>query len=968
MIIDDLNEMVRPGVRDVLARLIGNARRAYCQVIVTSQNGLSDQAAAAMGLGQNPKVKVDEFSDEECASLVANHGGDAATWGKYVHWASDLGHPQLAQAVVLGLKNANWNLSKLEYVEGISGRDGNVSATREEIRSRLVDELPEKSRKILYRATLLEGPFSRDLLLQVAEVSPEIENSGEAFDAMVGPWIDQTGQDQFRVSALVATAGEKVLAPSLVKQIHHKAATSLVTGSVIDGNKVNATFVHALAGENEGVLTGLTRNLLIMPQEHHRALAMAAPQLTFARLNKLIFAKNPYLSILLRTVQAALTLSTDNQEFFLKVWDALQREVDSIDEEIKSELRPLILGKLLIADGFSDAVPTYPSLFLEMRDYAESVKANGSEFDADSSLPLMFAMQMMRTRGLKNLLSSVEHLREFSKTDRDWLLSGFDEVGVDRELAVKGPWLFEVKKKNQDFAETIQNYKALAQQLEAIEQVDMAQVALEVAAVIADESIDDVQMAREILDLAELKFGKTPILVRARARTYFIRGDHAKHLEHLEPVIRKFDHADSTGMSYLLREAAVSHANLDNWSKATDYFQQSIEQALKVGLDTANAMAAGLFADKAHAQWMSKDRVGALKSLKACVELVPKFQHSETLRCQAVPRLLGHALLWFQNEAVPIRPGADDSFHYMKAGAISNPAPYADIVKRPVAPVEAFWYFLAEIELGIGANLGIGTRVSRFDESQAVPFLELSRISTSVSVSLIGRDAASVHAALCRYIDAEISLKGTDPSKEVFDLTNLRRGVIPVSSQAEFDAHADKTLVTIVYFLMVCALEDKDSEIDSFLQIDAASERQLLSETQRQELASTATELDGGSSYAVVAAIFRACVQNDHALGVMELLIQSLRIVEMSQHRSLAPPDFEQTLARWCLSKWPVISEAQSFRFRTPQIAKSEIMATLETDVSDLETLSRVVLVAAPFLGANLPEQMKSMLKRMGSL
>lgn len=965
VIIDDLGELAKPRVRNALSRLLANASRVSCQVIATSQNSISEQAVAALGLDVSPEVKVPELTESECAELIAKHNGDPATWGKYVYWASSLGHPQLAQAVVLGLKHSSWNMHKLDWLEGVSGRDSHARATREEIRARLIDELPNKTRETLYRATLLHDAFSRNQLMKVAEVDPEIDAAGEALDALIGPWIDQTGPDRFRTSPLVSDAGDKVLGPSLKKRLHYAAADALLENHVLEGDKVNAMLLHAVGGENDRILTVLATTLLTIPQEHNRHLAIAAPFLTFHNLETWFYPKNRYLSVLLRTKQAVLVLSQENRSFFLKVWNVLMREVESLSAEVQPGIKALIFGKLLIEYGFGDALPTYPELVLELRDSLALLQQQGADLDVDKFLPTMFAIQLTRTNDLTNMLVAIDVLEGFSEEDRNWLFSGFEEPGFSRELAVKGPWLFETKKKDQDFEATICKYKSLSAYFEKFEQLEMAQSALEVAAVVADESMHDVQLARQILDAAETKFGRKPIFIRARARTYFNHGEHLQHLQHLEPVIEEFDKDNDSEMAFLLREAGVSHAHLENWTNAAEYFQRAFEHSTKVGVDVSDAMSAGLLADKAHVLFMSGDRVAALADLKRSIERLSRISSSTEVRCQAVIRLVGHAAFWFRTQCVPKRENPEDLIHYMIPGGISNPAPHSEIATRPTAPIGTLWYCLAEAEFALGVDLGIGELVSSFAEADSYPAFEMILIGTKVSVSLDSRNAANLLSCLARYIDAEIAFQNSDLFKGGIDLPNLKTGKIPIASAQDFDARKSSALITILLFVMLCSLEGKASEIGVLLSVEEESPRKFLTQAQRDQLKSFDGELDGSSNYTRVAAFFSHSLGTNSIVGAMDLLIASVRFVEMSSYSSLVPEELMELLAAWFLEQWKAVVSAQAFRFHTPELAKSEIISQIERGSTKLQTLAEVVLVIAPYLNTSFPEEMRSMLRAL---
>jgi len=79
-------------------------------------------------------------------------------------------------------------------------------------RQRLVDEIPsEGARSLAYRLSLTTEPFSRQLVLNLAQILPLLHMPGEAFECLVGPWIERIEEDNYRVSPLLQNEGNKVL-------------------------------------------------------------------------------------------------------------------------------------------------------------------------------------------------------------------------------------------------------------------------------------------------------------------------------------------------------------------------------------------------------------------------------------------------------------------------------------------------------------------------------------------------------------------------------------------------------------------------------------------------------------------------------------------------------------------------------------------------------------------------------------
>ena len=107
------------------------------------------------------------------------------------------GHPQLIHAHVRNLQYRGWPpVSETDFL-----KTEDLEQIRTTARRRLIDELPsEGTRYIAYRLSLITGEFSRQLALDLAQLPPPVALPGEAFDSLVGPWIETLGNDCYRVS------------------------------------------------------------------------------------------------------------------------------------------------------------------------------------------------------------------------------------------------------------------------------------------------------------------------------------------------------------------------------------------------------------------------------------------------------------------------------------------------------------------------------------------------------------------------------------------------------------------------------------------------------------------------------------------------------------------------------------------------------------------------------------------------
>uniref|UniRef100_UPI000ABA1AC1 hypothetical protein n=1 Tax=Erythrobacter donghaensis TaxID=267135 RepID=UPI000ABA1AC1 len=136
IILDDLNEIDDPAIRDLLLRVMAGLRRRDATAIITSYRAPTAATLHQLSPAPTPVVEIPYLSEEEVADLVAFTGGDAKFAGP-VYRATSRGHPQLTMAALLHLSAANWSRASLAAVLG-GELHTELGAERRAVRQRLV--------------------------------------------------------------------------------------------------------------------------------------------------------------------------------------------------------------------------------------------------------------------------------------------------------------------------------------------------------------------------------------------------------------------------------------------------------------------------------------------------------------------------------------------------------------------------------------------------------------------------------------------------------------------------------------------------------------------------------------------------------------------------------------------------------------------------------------------------------------
>ena len=195
LILEDLNHIDDPLISLSLARLVEALRRRNRNLIVSSYRIPSVKSLTACGLAQGCVVECPYFSEEEASALVDCYGGDPERWGRIAHIAGGFGHPQLTHAFVSGLAARGWPAAEMETVLRQGFSSDNTDAARDAARQNLLTALPEATRTLLYRLSLVFGRFDRSMRLTIGGFRrrcPMSASASTAWSVHGSKWLAMT--------------------------------------------------------------------------------------------------------------------------------------------------------------------------------------------------------------------------------------------------------------------------------------------------------------------------------------------------------------------------------------------------------------------------------------------------------------------------------------------------------------------------------------------------------------------------------------------------------------------------------------------------------------------------------------------------------------------------------------------------------------------------------------------------------
>lgn len=191
------------------------------KVLSTSSRRFSASLLDRMAKGTGQR-SVREFNEEERIELFRLFGAPERMLKKsFVDFAGGIArnHPALLVSLARFLKGRNWRMDESAWDALFrSTYNQDLKIETEEILKHTVED--EASRALLYRLTIAATAFSEDDVVKVAEVEPAIPLPLERFHEAIGSWIQQDGDNEYRVGPLLGAIGHRSLAPFTVETTH----------------------------------------------------------------------------------------------------------------------------------------------------------------------------------------------------------------------------------------------------------------------------------------------------------------------------------------------------------------------------------------------------------------------------------------------------------------------------------------------------------------------------------------------------------------------------------------------------------------------------------------------------------------------------------------------------------------------------------------------------------------------------
>lgn len=973
MVLDDVDlGRISEFEREFIALVFAAIQRSGL-VVVTGIARPPLQLFPKLWLSVDCEVSVPYFDEPEVSELLATHGlsdsKQRAEWARVI-FLSTSGHPQLVHARARTLSAKGWppvSLSDLTKSE-------DIERVRAEARARLLQEFPsDATRRLAYRLSVVIGVFSRQLALSVGHASQEIQMAGEAFDHLVGPWIEREGDDRFRVSPLLSGAAENVLTPGEIKAVHIAIAHDYLKQRTLNQYEVGTAFFHAFMAKDLATL-GVIANGIVMEDSQNIGLLYDAmrwfPHISL-EASQHIVEDNTVVDLLLRLAQFKLVTGGAKTADALKVVDRMEELLAAMDDsDRKKQSEAMVYGVVLntldlyipsqiVVRMLSRLIDTSTTPGLrEIYENAGKNHPHDLPRVADNRPEqVLFSFQAARIRGLDDLAALATALDELPKEKRDLLLAVCDSDIDFSAVLIGQAWWNDVQDGNLDCVRAVtmlQGVESKARRWGATRLVRACQVAV---SVIHDEYGNSVDAALAVLDAADAEFPSAADLINQRSKVLF----HAKReQEALTVAERALTLSELSRVEYIYtcRSAGIAAANLGNWAMATDFFDRGAKRASHSRVQ--KPMGIGLMADAAIGYWKQRKRQDSISKLVEVLELLEPIPFRDDLRLRNLHATVRHCIAWIHFEATK---ESSEQLAEPRPGMCSNQDPHEGIKDHRIIDLSAAWLLLLRTEQALGLDCGVGTRAEKFSEEKQPPYVAGYKRTLDFEAALRTPPWDGVVPALVRMREAmlysrelrtqEHEDKGWQPGEiprlpydywekeENWGLTYQALLAACINCLAR---HPERPFPVEQWRRDLATLAPLPSEVAAFLFV---LEGHPADGSLYQEVGEGLVALHAG--IVSVEALWKASFQ---LLNAFELL------------KRWTEEDIEALIT----SRWILATDNQRFAFGTPSLAIPAIKAACTDEArGGLAKVAMIVAVAAPYLSIRLMDNARAMLERIAA-
>jgi len=704
---------------DYLGGLLYTILNRNSLAVLTSQRLLPTRLLQRLRIDPGCMKPAPPFEEDEIAEFAIKLGCTeeklAQSWAMVI-LLHTRGHPQLVHARLLHLADTEW---PPPGPDDLLKTPSDVIRERSEARELLIEQLPEENRELVYRLSIVLGPFRRDHAVAISEIEPPIQFPGDALDKLIGPWIEIVGERYYSVSPLLENAANQVWPEEKVKSLHAAIGQKILTCGQLTTLEATKIFFHAWTSRDVWTMSMASHGIITAPEHIFKSIAHDLSWLIYVGVApyQTLFPEYPFINYFLRMLQFRIAVVVEPKAGS-KIAEAWKKEITPHEprEAFMGE-RLLFVTHLLLYYQVDLSPGRLLACLLELSEILEEPgEITTSTISSLKKLHLFFGAQdtfdpvslfsgfiIPRCSSFQFLDDLLEGLKEIPAAIRKRILSGFCDVDSGERLMIDLVWLRESERETPRWSECIGVFEKTIKLATKWNIPKLAHAAARAIAIIYEEYMDDAPQAIAVLKEITKKTGSSLAMEDERATIFFHQERYEEALEVWEEVVSKWPlprkqtgeipvFTDATA-AFACRKAGIAAARTGHWQKAALFFHGGSDRAQISG---HSLLSNGLLADAGFAFWKAgkpEDSVTTFAEALLAVERLPSGK--DDLAAFTLRKLVGHTLLWIIRT---ITDSVTTDYAEPWPGMCSNPERNQKIGELPDSRMDILWVHLAQIE------------------------------------------------------------------------------------------------------------------------------------------------------------------------------------------------------------------------------------------------------------------------------
>ncbi len=781
IVINDIK--LGPGTEEYHSALEALFYKVYSsegKIILTTQGDLPVNISLNMRITSKSIVDIPLLRSEEIKQLATEYEcidkKQLDIWTKVIA-ARTHGHPQLVHAWIKNLSMKKW--PKFQIIDLLKEED--IETVRRDARRKLIEQLPsDRARELVYKLSVVGLSFRRDHAIELGQRIEGLNNPGEIFDYLIGPWIEKISDKYYRLSPLLENSGNKVLGKDQITAIQKEIAEIFLECRSLTLLEANIILLNGIISGYGRPVCGVVTALLRAPAKYWSKIHKEINWIAAIGLEPgmKVFPTEPMINLYLRQIQFKIAIEANDINLAKKIaslWEndleyGQKQEIQLVDR-LMFILQTIIHSQLQIPQGVAiSRIAELINRESEIKKIVDLSSIFGALKSKQNLYENLFLFTIIRCKNRNDFGELLNALEKQPVEIRNKLISLFRSLNDPSEVLLNEVFLGEINSKSPDWQSCIGEIKKSIELAFSWNVDKVAIAAYRIISIIQDEQLKNSEKGLEVLNIARSRLGyEHPFLANERATILYNQKKYRDALKIWNDAFKDWPHDTVFKPIYYFSNALDCAAKLDDWSKVKDLALKGREIATQQKNVT---LATAFRVEYALVLWKERSYQDSINVFSVILDEFPglpdPYKHTHSYKLQ---KLVGHTLAWMTQEI-----GDRVQLAEPQIGCFSNQDIDEKIREYPLQPAGFMWYFLADLEYKVGIGKSMLKRLEKEGQILNIPFLNYQVWHIKIGHSLRDLDLKNLVLDFEKcYRNFNISQKHATSGKSLFEKVDTKQ-------------------------------------------------------------------------------------------------------------------------------------------------------------------------------------------------